>query len=394
MSQVRRTTRLGTLPEAESHRRPFRIPNNNGGMQHIYSEETGNVNYDPSRGGRHYVEENDMEFLEIQPEDSASHHGAGDNAFYYQRMGNADVMKLDTAIHRHRRISTDSQSKVRRSNSEPRLNESEVDQIEAGNSSKSMINFPHRSSIEDQMGNNMNWRLATEPQHRNSLNKYVQSPILEETDSALERELQTGSSFYLRPKGLFDFHHNGGRHNGGQRQFHPSDVERGARQAWDRTDSGNAMLNEGSNVQLKRPESFSKEIKELEKELPYFNNRSSFLRHKLNLNKKNNKKQPRVTSSSRNPIMVDGDETESASSNDRSQRNSGRNAASVSYTKPNKLLTEDDHDSGIVLNPQQQQQLGNGNNRSRFLEKKSIFTIAYDEVATTKIPSATDNLPA
>ena len=88
--------------------------------------------------------------------------------------------------------------------------------------------------------------------------------------------------------------------------------------------------------------------------------------------------------------MVDGDETESASSNDRSQRNSGRNAASVSYTttKHNKLLTEDDHDSGIVLNSQQQ-----GNNRSRFLEKKSILTIAYDEVATTKIPSATDNLP-
>lgn len=93
--------------------------------------------------------------------------------------------------------------------------------------------------------------------------------------------------------------------------------------------------------------------------------------------------------------MADGDETESASSNDRSQRNSGRNtvvnAASASLAKSNKLLTEDDHDSGIVLNSQQQ--LGNGNNRSRFLEKKSIFTIAYDEVATTKIPSATDNLP-
>jgi hypothetical protein len=236
----------------------------------------------------------------------------------------------------------------------------------------------------------MNWRLTTEPQHRNSLNKYVQSPILEETDSALERELQTGSSFYLRPKGLFDFHHNGGR-NGGQRQFLQSDVERGARQAWNRSDSENPILNEG-NVPFKRTESFSKEIKELEKELPYFNNRSSFLRHKLNLNKKNNKKTPRVTSSSRNPIMMDGDETESASSNDRSQRNSGRNAASLSYTtKPNKSLTEDDHDSGIVLNSQQQ--LGNGNNRSRFLEKKSIFTIAYDEVATTKIPSATDNLP-
>ena len=388
ISQIRRTTRLGTLPEAESQRRSFRIPNTNGGMQHIYSEET-NINYDPSRGGRHYGEENDMEFLEIQPEDSASHHGAGDNAFYYQRMGNADVMKLDTAGNRNRRLSTDSQSKtVRRSNSEPRLNESEVDQVEASNSSKSMINFPHRSSIEEQMG--MNWRLTTEPQHRNSLNKYVQSPILEETDSALERELQTGSSFYLRPKGLFDFHHNGGRNGGQRQQFHPSDVERGARQAWNRTDSGeNQILNEG-NVPFKRPESFSKEIKELEKELPYFNNRSSFLRHKLNLNKKNNKKAPRVTSSSRNPIMVDGDETESASSNDRSQRNSGRNAASVSYTttKHNKLLTEDDHDSGIVLNSQQQ-----GNNRSRFLEKKSIFTIAYDEVATTKIPSATDNLP-
>ena len=96
ISQIRRTTRLGTLPEAESQRRSFRIPNTNGGMQHIYSEET-NINYDPSPGGRHYGEENDMEFLEIQPEDSASHHGAGDNAFYYQRMGNADVMKLDTA---------------------------------------------------------------------------------------------------------------------------------------------------------------------------------------------------------------------------------------------------------------------------------------------------------
>ncbi|KAI9561048.1 hypothetical protein GHT06_012004 [Daphnia sinensis] len=393
LNQIRRTTRdrMATLPEPDSHRRAFRIQNANGGMQHIYSEEA--AGYDQSRTRQYAEEHSDMEFLEIHPEDSASHHGVGENAFYYQRMGNADVMKLDTALQRNRRLSTDSQCKtVRRSNSEPRLNESEIDQIDVNNSSKSMINFPHRTCMEEHMA--LNWRVATEQQHRNSLNKYVQSPILEETDSALEREMQTGSSFYLRPKGLFDFHHNGGRNVGGQRQFLPPDVERGARQAWHQMDTVNPTINE-ANMSVKRPDSFSKEIKELEREMPYFNNRSSFLRHKLNLNKKNNKKQPRTKSSSRNPIMADGDETESASSNDRSQRNSGRNtvvnAASASLAKSNKLLTEDDRDSGIVLNPQQQ--LGNGNNRSRFLEKKSIFTIAYDEVATTKIPSATDNLP-
>lgn len=393
VSQLRRATRLATLSEGESNKRSFRNSNSNGGMQHLYEDSNGG--YDASR--RHYGEDHsDMEFLEIQPEDSASHHGAGENAFYYQRMGNADVMRLDTTVNRNRRISNEMHAKtsVRRSNSEPRLADSDTEQVEATNSSKSMINFPNRSPIEDQVA--MNWRLATEmAQHRASQSKYVQSPILEETDSALERELQTGSSFYLRPKGFFDFH--SGNRNGG-RQFMPPDVDGGGKQAWHRPSVG-PIAAEVSNHQYnnKRQEA-PKEIKELERELPYFNNRSSFLRHKLSMNKSKSvgKKPARIKSSGKNPIQADGDETESVSSNDRSQRNSRRNsvanASAMTVIKTSKLL-EDDLDSGIALNSNQQQG-ANSNNRSRFLEKKSIFTIAYDEVATTKIPSATDNLPA
>ena len=390
ISQLRRTTRerLGTLSEVDSNKRSYRNSNSNGG-HHLY--EDGNVVYDSSR--RHYGEDHsDMEFLEIQPEDSASHHGAGENAFYYQRMGNADVMRLDTTVNRNRRISNESHhlhaKTVRRSNSEPRLADSDNEQVEATNSSKSMINFPNRSSpIEDQVA--MNWRLATEMAHqRASQSKYVQSPILEETDSALERELQTGSSFYLRPKGFFDFH---GNRNVG-RQFMATDG--GGKPDWHRPSLVNPIGAEIGGQYNKRPDA----QKELEKELPYFNNRSSYLRHKLSMNKSKSvgKKPARIKSSGKNPIQADGDETESASSNDRSQRNSRRNSVgnpSSMTIKTSKLL-EDDLDSGIALNSsQQQQQGGNGNNRSRFLEKKSIFTIAYDEVATTKIPSATDNLP-
>lgn len=365
---------MTTLSEAESNKRPFRNSNANGGVQHIYPEETNGV-YDTTRV-RHYAEDqSDMDFLEIQPEDSASHHGGAENAFFYQRMGNADVMRLDTTISRNRRSSVDAQKIVRRSNSEPRLNETELEVTDPnGNSSKSMINFPHRSSSTDDQAN-FNWRLATELQHRNSQSKYVQSPILEETDSALERELQTGSSFYLRPKGLFDFH--SACRNGGHQFLSP---DNGIKADWSRS----GMV---SSVATKRPEIIQREPRILERELPYFNNRSSFLRHKLSLNKKNGKKPSRTkSSSSRNPILVDGDETESASSNDRSQRNSRSNSiANPAILKTSKTF-EDDHDSGIAIN-------ANVNNRSRFLEKKSIFTIAYDEVATTKIPSATDNLP-
>lgn len=223
--------------------------------------------------------------------------------------------------------------------------------------------------------------------------KYDQSPILEETDRALERELQTGSSFYLRPKSFFDFH-PGGRNGGGRLLVGP-DADHGERRALNRPEGPNQRQNDA-----KRPESTLKEIKEMERELPYFNNRSSFLRHKLSQNKTNkggSKSKPaRTKSSNKNQNSFDGDETGSASSNERSQRNSRRNSVtnnvSMAHTKAN-IFFEDDHDSGIALNSNQPQPGNPSNLRSRFLEKKSIFTIAYDEVATTKIPSATDNLP-
>ena len=156
-------------------------------------------------------EHSDVDFLDIQPEDSASHHGAGEKAFYYQRMGNADVMRLETSVNRNnRRMSNESSSEnkgIRRSNSEPRLIEPpDMERVadDSRNASKSMVDFPQHSSMDDQLA--IAWRIVNESQqhqqsHRNSqTNKYVQSPILEETDSALERELQTASSFYLRPK--------------------------------------------------------------------------------------------------------------------------------------------------------------------------------------------------
>ena len=46
----------------------------------------------------------------------------------------------------------------------------------------------------------------------------------------------------------------------------------------------------------------------------------------------------------------------------------------------------EDGDSGIAIN------IGGAGRKSRFLEKKSIFTIAYDDVATARIPSSSDNL--
>lgn len=370
---------MSTLSEPESNKRPYHGGGMNGRGQVVYSDENHGV-YDSSRNRLYGEEHSDGDFLEIQPEDSASHHGAGENAFFYQKMGNADVMRLDTT--NNRRISVDSQAKaVRRSSSEPKLNESETEQIVAHHSSKSMVNFPHRSSTED----HSNWRQATDLQHRNSQSKYVQSPILEETDSALERELHTGSSFYLRPKGLFDFHGVG--RNGGRQQFVQANDDDGDQPVWQRS----IMVNPAeTNEPYKRPEAVRRE---LERELPYFNNRSSYLRHKMSLKKINEKTSSQIKSNNnyKKPVPLDGDyETESASSNDRSRRNSRSNsiANNQNVLRTSKLV-EDDHDSGIALNQQQV-----NNNRSRFLEKKSIFTIAYDEVATTKIPSATDNLPS
>lgn len=94
---------------------------------------------------------------------------------------------------------------------------------------------------------------------------------------------------------------------------------------------------------------------------------------------------------------MDGYDTESGGSSNEhpGQRHSSRrNSISSTPVPVNKLmnikLLDDDRDSGIALNN------GGGNlsqRNSRFLEKKSIFTIAYDDVATTKIPSSSDQQP-
>ena len=140
------------------------------------------------------------------------------------RMGNADVMRMETSHQQHNHLQHGHQQHnhhhqrhqqqqhtmqqsydlvdqiVRRSNSEPKLNDAEMEQPERGNGSKSMVNFPsqhqqssdlmatawRRNSESNPINSHRNWQ----PFHH----KYVQSPILEETDSALERELHTGSA--------------------------------------------------------------------------------------------------------------------------------------------------------------------------------------------------------
>lgn len=339
---------MTSLSEGDSIKREYR--HGNGNLRHVYSED-----------------QTDTEFLEIQPEDSASHHG--ENAFYYQRMGNADVMRLDSSGHHGRT--------VRRSNSEPKLNEAAPGEHQEGTSSKSMINFPPRSSLDDQS----NWRATGEAFQRNSQGKYVQSPILEETDSALEREM--GSGYFLRPKAFLDYETRNRRALNGLAGF---DSE--THQTWQGALATQTAATGATNVQPahRRPP--------LERELPYFDNRSSFLRHRVSLSKLNGAVGKKSSRSKQSGGQTNGDESESGSSNERSQRNSRRNSVSnagaVTVNAANKpgKLTDDDRDSGIALNANQQLA-----HRSRFLEKKSIFTIAYDEVATAKLPAASDNLP-
>jgi len=55
-----------------------------------------------------------------------------------------------------------------------------------------------------------------------------------------------------------------------------------------------------------------------------------------------------------------------------------------------RTTADDDLDSGIALNTT----LRDASRRNKFLEKKSIFTIAYDDMATTKIPSTSDYQPS
>lgn len=111
-------------------------------------------------------------------------------------MGNADVMRMETSqpeMHPSKQYSYDALDKmVRRSCSEPRLNDSEREPpLAARNGSKSMVNFPSQNYpvsdlIRRQAELGRNWQQFN--------HKYVQSPILEETDSALEREMHTGSA--------------------------------------------------------------------------------------------------------------------------------------------------------------------------------------------------------
>ena len=405
VSRVRRQARdriqsvseTGTISKRPSD--AFRQSINNGPIQQLsYSDDrdASIIQHQSSNNPRHqhqqYIEEHsDVDFLEIQPEDSASHHGAGEKSFYYQRMGNADVMRLETSVNRNpanRRTSNESSSDtkvMRRSNSEPRLieptDEERIDNEEAQqrNQSKSMVDFPQRhQSMDDQLA--IAWRIVNESQlsHRNSqnVNKYVQSPILEETDSALERELQTASSFYLRPKTFLEYNYGGG--GGTNRSGLPPGVESRVRQAWQRNSiAATAAANPAAAESISEERRVARMKRELERELPYFNNRSSFLRHRVSLSRK-----AKAQKSRSNSRFNDGDESDrSISSNPSDSRRNSSSGAAVPVLLFKNRAPDDERDSGIALNT---------NNRNRFLEKKSIFTIAYDEIATTKIPSASD----
>ena len=202
----------------------------------------------------------------------------------------------------------------------------------------------------------------------------MQSPILEETDSALERELQTASSFYLRPKTFLEYNYGGG----GTNRSLPPGVESRVRQAWQRNSvAATAAANPTVAESITEERRLARMKRELERELPYFNNRSSFLRHRVSLSRK--AKAQKNTNNRFND--ADGSASDrSVSSNDFSHRESRRNSSSgppVPVLLFKNRAPDDERDSGIALN---------ANNRNRFLEKKSIFTIAYDEIATTKIP--------
>ena len=83
------------------------------------------------------------------------------------------------------------------------------------------------------------------------------------------------------------------------------------------------------------------------------------------------------------------DEAES-SSNEHSHRLSRTNGKTSAPALLLKRSVDDDLDSGIALNAT----LRDSSRRNKYLEKKSIFTIAYDEMATKKIPSASDHQPS
>jgi len=109
-------------------------------------------------------------------------------------MGNADVMQMETS---HSQLHPSNQQNysaldkvVRRSISEPKLNDSGIERPSAArNSSKSMVNFPSQNQTASDLNAGSSRNLQQQFSH-----KYMQSPILEETESALERELQTSSA--------------------------------------------------------------------------------------------------------------------------------------------------------------------------------------------------------
>ena len=288
---------------------------------------------------------------------------------------------------------------VQRSNSEPKLNgESEMERLSDRNGSQSMINFPpHRTRGHGGSAIPPTWTTRNHyPEWNrnvpsNSGHKYVQSPILEETESALERELHTGSSYFSR-------HHQNqnqpfldySRYHGVMRN------QRMLRTDFHTVDSGRVQ-GSGAADPPTPPVNARKRSLVMERDLPFFDNRSSYLRRRSSLIRNNKmQQQPPVPVVSNTAgkfgrsVAHDAEETES-SSNERSLRNSSRNSMirtnnSVGPSN-HKRLIEDDLDSGIALN---NSHVVDSTRRKKFLEKKSIFTIAYDNMATVKIPSALD----
>ena len=303
------------------------------GLNRIYVEDVNNP-YDPSI---------DADLMDIQPEDSASQ---GDSTVHYQRMGKADVLRIEPGHTRfsHHHIPP----VVRRSNSEPRLNESHMERPDRRESTQSMVNFPQRHDSTVAGPSRTLSDVSRSTLHRTP-NKYVQSPILEETESALERELLTSSGYHVR------------------QPLRKDSMEMGPKKAWQSSSLSSAPVRT-----IARP-------LPLERELPYFTNRTSVLRHRSNLSR--NSQTHRHSKTTRSETAA---ETERSSNNDRSQRNSRRSSTANNGLKRASVVAEDDLDSGIALN---------ASTRHKFTEKKSIFTIAYDGVATAQIPTVSETLP-
>lgn len=357
----------------------------------------GRMSYDPASDfvvSHNYVDEHsEAEFIEIQPEDSASHQG--DNTFVYQRMGNADVMRMEPSqpqIHPSNQQKYDAFDKmVRRSSSEPRLNDSEMERpVAARNGSKSMVNFPSQNhhAVGDMMRRNAESNRNWQQFHH----KYVQSPILEETDSALERELLTGSArlglgsgYYIHQNpALLDYSKYHGVVRNDRHSLQNSSTEAEKAHNWQHPDSSTPKLRRSLIM---------------ERDLPFFDNRSSFLRHRsyLNRNSKSNSDKSidgKFKGGNSKPVRVGS--IEAADETESSGNEHPHGAARFGRVHPiqagNKRLAaaDDDLDSGIALNST----LRDASRRSKYLEKKSIFTIAYDDMATTKIPSASDHQPS